>query len=465
MAILEFFLGLSIGLTGLWWQHSRSEVRLRRVLRNLQSDVLESSFPPSSQLALAIAQQQKVHQQLRQTIQIYDEVLHKAPIGYLQVDDESRLIWCNDPARQLLGICQETSPQKPRLLLELVRSYELDDLIEKTREAEAPCQVDWIFYPVNADPSQLTEQESYALRGYGLPLPDHQVGIFLESRQEAVSLIQRYDRWASDIAHELKTPLTSIRLVAETLQYRLDPSLKTWVDRLINETIRLSTLVQDLLDLSRLQRDASHGLNLKTVDLVELIHAVWSSLEPLAQKRQIHLDYDGPDRLLVQLDEGRMHQLLVNLIDNAIKYSPPQQMIQVQLWVESVSVPEASAKEGYTEEKQVCLDVIDCGSGFAEKDLPYVFDRFYRADLSRARSAMTPGSASISDLAEGSMASPTASEPGSIRAGSSPIPQGGSGLGLAIVRQIVEAHQGRVRASNHPETGGGWLRVRLPLHL
>lgn len=451
-------MGLSTGLAILWWQHSRSEARLRRVLRNLQSDVLESSFPPSSQLALAIAQQQKVHQQLQQTIHTYDEVLHNAPIGYLQVDDESRLIWCNAQAKKILGICQEACPKKPRLLLELVRSYELDDLIEKTRDAGEPCRVDWTFHPANADPSYLVEQQTYALRGYGVPLPDQQVGIFLENRQEAVTLMQRYDRWASDIAHELKTPLTSIRLVAETLQYRLDPSLKAWVDRLINETIRLSTLVQDLLDLSLLQRESWSRLHFKPTDLVELIYAVWDSLEPIAQTKQVQFHYDGPDHLLVQLDEARIYRLLVNLIDNGIKYSPPQQTVQVQLRVEPGTEPEDDT-EDYTKEKLVCLDVIDAGSGFAEKDLPYVFDRFYRADPSRARK--TPDSkhpsASTSSSTTAQLVQPQ--KDGS----SSDFLQGGSGLGLAIVRQIVEAHKGTVEAKNHPVTGGAWLQVRLPL--
>jgi two-component system phosphate regulon sensor histidine kinase PhoR len=106
------------------------------------------------------------------------------------------------------------------------------------------------------------------------------VGVFLENRQEAALLVQQRDRWTSDVAHELKTPLTSIRLVAETLQSRIDPKLKVWVDRLINETLRLSNLVEDLLNLSRLQGQQSQGLNPKPVDLPQLIQAAWLSLEP-----------------------------------------------------------------------------------------------------------------------------------------------------------------------------------------
>jgi two-component system, OmpR family, phosphate regulon sensor histidine kinase PhoR len=453
VAIVEFLSGLSIGLIALWWQRSRSDARLKKALRSFQTSV-EPSLASVGQLSLAIAQQQKVHQQLTQQIATYDSVLQSAPVGYLQVDDENRLIWCNRQAKALLGIYQETSPTKPRLLLELVRSYELDDLIEQTRDAAEPRTSSWTFHPVSSDPSQLSEQQPRALQGHGIPLLDHQVGIFLENRQETVRLLQRYDRWVSDLAHELKTPLTSIRLVSETLHSRLDPPLQDWVDRLINETLRLSTLVQDLLDLSRLQRDVLHTLQLKPVDLVDLIAAVWASLEPLARKKELQWNYRGPEHLLLQLDEARIHRLLVNLLDNAIKYSPPQQTIRLE-----VSIQPPLPNEDPDCEKYVCLDVIDQGPGFAEKDLPYVFDRFYRADRSRTRQKIefdrvtSVSSVGLSNVVPGNQYGEAQAD----------LPtQGGNGLGLAIVRQIVAAHRGRVSARNHPETGGAWLQVRLP---
>jgi two-component system phosphate regulon sensor histidine kinase PhoR len=462
VAILEFLFGLSIGLGLFWWQRSRLELRLKKVLRNFQSDVLDSSFNSTSQLALVTAQQQQLQQQLEQQLATYELVLQQSPIGYLQVDDENRLIWCNHQARSLLGIHQDTDTTRPRLLLELVRSYELDDLIEKTRDAGQPCQIDWIYHPVSSDPSELSEQHSCALRGHGLPLMNKQVGVFLESRQETVTLLQRYDRWASDLAHELKTPLTSIRLIAETIQARLDSPLKTWVDRLINETIRLSVLVQDLLDLSRLQRDAFHSLHLQSIDLVQLIDAVWASLEPLARAKSLTLDYRGPDHLLMQLDEARIHRLLVNLLDNSIKFSPDHQKIEIKVSVISapggaIYLQENQLQENQpSQQRQVCLEVIDFGPGFSDKDLPYVFDRFYRADLSRTRPTLGFGNlAAVPNLV-------TPQSPEYRQTRSDLPPQGGSGLGLAIVRQIVEAHQGSICANNHPETGGAWLQVYLP---
>jgi len=488
VAILEFCAGLGIGLSLLWWQRSRSDTRLKNLARKLRPDIpkiTDSPFSSASQLALAIGHQQKVQQQIEQQLEAYRQIIQAAPTGYLQVDDENRFIWCNQQAQVILGIAPEAYPSKPRLLLELVRSYELDDLIEQTRNTGKPCQSEWIFYPVNADPLNIATQQTYALRGYGMPLRDSQIGIFLESRQEAMNIRQQHDRWASDLAHELKTPLTSIRLVAETLQSRLEPPLKDWVDRLINETVRLSNLVEDLLDLSRIERGSPSPLKLKPTDLVELIHSVWNSLEPLARKKQLTLKYAGPDRLIIPLDQARFHRLLVNLLDNSIKYSPWHHPICVTVSLQpaqtahSQNASPPNASESYA---AVRLDVIDYGSGFPEKDLPHVFERFYRADPSRARLTVQPSGVQASGVqASGVQASEVrasgiSSKPSSKVAsfnstranspnGAEGQIQGGSGLGLAIARQIVEVHQGSIQASNHPETGGAWLQVRIPQHM
>lgn len=460
VGILWFLSGLSIGLLLLGWQRSHLNGKLRK-LRRLQVDSGDSGSS-AAQAALAIGHQQET-QQIEQ-LETCRQALDLAPIGYLLVDDENRLIWCNLCAKDLLGIALKPNAP-PRLLLELVRSYELDQLIEQTRQANRSQQHDWTFYPINADPLNIPQQRDYPLRGYGFPMPQGRVGIFLENRQEAVTLTQQRDRWASDVAHELKTPLTSIRLVAETLQGRVNPQLRGWIDRLINETIRLSNLVQDLLDLSQIDRGASDGLQLKTVDLVELIHKAWLNLEPLANKKHLQLRYSGSDDLLLEIDEARMYRVLVNLLDNSIKYSPPRQRVRVQVSLE----PEAdlthlgSSNPSADPEAQVLLEVIDAGSGFLDNALPHVFERFYRADPSRARSGSASTPAGLDEVLQAAVhRSPQSDEvfqpqPDLYRSS-------GNGLGLAIVRQIVEAHGGSVTAHNHPETGGAWLQVRLPLH-
>jgi two-component system phosphate regulon sensor histidine kinase PhoR len=350
-------------------------------------------------------------------------LLQAAPVGYLEVDEENQLLWMNPLARQILGIAVEKGdvPVQPRLLLELVRSFELDQLIERTRKAQAPCQQDWVLNLVTPDPINPNEGVAYALRGHGIPLQDDRVGVFLENRQEAAMLLQQRNRWTSDVAHELKTPLTSIRLVAETLRDRAEPDAQKWLDRLLNEILRLSNLVEDLLNLSRLERSGGTGLTLKPVELPSLILAAWQSLEPLADIKQIQIAYEGPSDLIVPVDETLMHRVFINLIDNAIKFSPREGTIYVQA---GFSNPPSGPR-------QLEIDVIDEGTGFRESDLPYIFNRFYRADPSRSRL-------------------PEPSEQ-----------NGGTGLGLAIAQQIVQAHGGRIQARNHPELGGGWLTVTL----
>lgn len=336
-------------------------------------------------------------------------VLQCAPIGYLQVDRENRLYWANPLVAKLLGI----TPVPSRLLLQLVRSYELDQIIQETRTEQATKEKSWVYHPVSADPLQ--SQPSLHLRAFSIPLNQGHVGVFLEDRCEAVQLSEQRDRWTADVAHELKTPLTSMRLVVETLQDRSPPDIRPWLDRLLREVIRLSNIVEDLLDLGQQDMGEEPSLTLTDIDLPRLIQRVWQTLEPLANRKQIDLLYQGPDRLIINGDEARLHRLFLNLLDNAIKFSPPFQRVRLEV---------------LCQEEQVTIDVIDYGSGFSEASLPFVFDRFYRADPSRSR--------------------PDAGA-------------GGSGLGLAIVRQSVLLHHGTIKATNHPETLGAWIRITLPL--
>ena len=421
VAAIWFLAGLTIGVIPFALYRVHLSSRIAQLVQELPPGRATIDLSVISRVSMMLSQHQTQIDQLEQSIEVWKQILNLAPIGYLQVDEENQLIWCNPVAAKLLGIYQ-ADDYAPRLLLELVRSYELDSLIEKARARDQPHQREWIFYPASADAENLSEARPTPIRGIALPLPKGDIGVYLENRQEALTLSQQRDRWTSDVAHELKTPLTSIRLVAETLQPRLDAPNRQWIDRLLNETIRLGRLVQDLLDLSQLDLNPSQRLRLTSIDLVKLIHVVWKSLEPLANEKKIRFHYSGLESVVIRADEARMHRVFLNLFDNSLKYSPEHGIIRIETTLQEHS------------KSRIQVNLLDSGQGFPEEAIAHVFDRFYRADLSRARRAQGREEVQLSS---------------------------GSGLGLAIVRQIIEAHQGTVCAQNHPN-GGAWLQLVLP---
>ncbi|WP_369797137.1 sensor histidine kinase [Kamptonema formosum] len=441
MALAAFFLGLALGLGFCLMQQLWRNQQLLRLLGMLPEDDVGNSLPEIARLRRSIARVNQQLQQLEVQVQTWKQILQVAPTGYLQVDEENQLLWCNEQARQLLSI-HNWEPEQLRLLLKVVRSYELDQLIEQTRQRQQPCECQWVFHPAIAD-GEAQRRGALTLRGYSWPLPAGQVGVFLENRQDFVALSQARNRWVSDLAHELRTPLTSIRLVAETLQGRLEPPLSTWVQRMLVETNRLIKLVQDWLDLIQMEADPSKNLKRKPLELQALIESVWQSLEPLAKQKQLSVAYSEPEKLLVDADESGLYRVFLNLFDNSIRYSPHQGTIQVSACLS----PAQDAPTDAAGREQVQIDIIDAGPGFPEADLPYVFDRLYRGDPSRARGVW----------ATNGLPPQAASGHSEILSSSST----GSGLGLAIVQQIVLAHGGTVTARNHPQTGGAWLQIHL----
>ena len=376
----------------------------------LQRDIKQKYRQKFDPKEILITEQEQLQKQMQ-----WETIVDSAPIGYLQVDQDNRLTVCNQRAAQMMGInnLQQGLQRKP-FLLQIIRSYELDALVEQTRSQMQGAQIDWVFHPAIPDPADPVPQTSKPIRAHSIYCPNRQVGIFLEDRQEAVLIAQQRDRWTSDVAHELKTPLTSIRLVAETIEPRVDPSAKIWVERLLNEIERITNLVNDLLELGQMDVGITPYLHKSEIDLENLIKAVWTNLEPIANRKKISLNYHSDGQIRLHADESRLYRLLLNIIDNSIKHSPTLQSITVAV----------SAINDFVQ-----IETIDAGDGFPEESLPHIFDRFYRIDPSRTRSGLD---------------------------------RGGSGLGLAIANQIVQLHEGNISAHNHPETGGAWIIIKLP---
>ena len=427
MFLLGFLLGLAVGL-GFWvWQLVHLNWSLERLLQPFNSPSQKMTnikllLRPRLRQEIAIVNRQR--QDLQQSLSTYQELLDFAPLGYLQVDEENQLLWCNQQAREILYL-QRWQPGQVRLLLELVRSYELDQLIEQTRDWQKPQVQEWVFHPPCEDAKVMTQLKSMFLRASTLPLPTGQVGVFLENCQPVLDIKQERDRSFSDLAHELRTPLTAIRLVVETLLTRLEPPLDRWVNRLMQEVDRLINLVQSWLELTQMENNPTMQLNLEMVEMRSLIASAWQTLEPIAQLQSLSIAYSGLESIKIQGDKSRLYQVFVNLLDNSIKYSPPATTIHIETKIITV------------DHRQILeINIIDAGIGFAISDLPHVFERFYRGDKARYRSPVNEVN-STTGIA-------------------------GSGLGLAIVQQIVIAHGGSIQAMNHPDTGGAWIRVQFP---
>lgn len=432
----NFFLGLGLGLSIYAAQQYRFKQQLKKTLRSYSQDNdREVSLPLHSLIRRELSELDRQRQNLERDKRAWQELIEQAPIGYLQVDEENQLLGCNQTAKELLHIDSRRS-LRVRLLLELVRSYDLDQLIEATRNSQRSQTKEWIFYytryvspqksewePNSVQPLQKVV-ESIALKGHGFPLSNQQVGVFIENRQPLVDLSQSRDRTFSDLTHELRTPLTSISLVAENLLRRLQDPERRWVEQMLQETNRLIELVQEWLDLTQLEAAPSKALKYETVKLYDLIQSVWQTLEPIAKRKQVSLVYSGNHHTVVSADRSRLIQVFLNLLDNAIKHNPPDKEILVQVSLCPPAQPDSA--------EQVKIDIIDSGQGFDASDLPHIFERLYRGDKSRTREQKNNPQAD------------------------------GSGLGLAIVEQIVQAHGGAIAAKNHPQIGGAWLEIVLP---
>ncbi len=219
----------------------------------------------------------------------------------------------------------------------------------------------------------------------------------------------RLRRFAADASHELRTPITSIRGYAEL--YRAgaldDPiELQRVMSRIESESQRMGLLVEDLLLLARL--DQGRPLEQNNVDLIALASDAVSDARVTSPERDITLD--APDSLIVKGDGPRLHQVITNLLSNALRHTPDGTPVHVEL---------------RTDESSAVLRVRDDGPGLRAEETSKVFERFYRVDAGRART------------------------------------HGGSGLGLAIVQSLVAAHGGTTEVESVPGEGATFI-VRLP---
>ncbi|HKA56709.1 MAG TPA: ATP-binding protein, partial [Candidatus Binatia bacterium] len=245
--------------------------------------------------------------------------------------------------------------------------------------------------------------------------PDDELGqlaaVFNDTFARLEQSFEQLRRFTADASHELRTPLTAIRSVGEVgLRERRDErAYREIIGSMLEEADRLAHLVDSLLTLSR--ADAGQvKLTLSRVDLVELAREVTSHLGVLAEEKRQSLALDATAPVFAAADRLVFRQAVINLVDNAIKYSPEGGRVRIAVRDQS---------------QGPALEVIDSGPGIAAEYREHIFDRFYRVDKARSRA------------------------------------MGGTGLGLAIARWAVEAHGGRLELESE-EGRGSTFRIVLP---
>ncbi len=221
------------------------------------------------------------------------------------------------------------------------------------------------------------------------------------------------NEFVSNASHELKTPLATMKIMLQSMMFEenMDPALRQeFMGDIDKELDRLGQIVTDLLTLVRSDSNPFE-LSRKEIQLQELVRDTLRRLEPLAEQNGQTIDLRATADIPMYADPTKLQQVVYNLVDNALKYSPKGGKVKVVLRQEA---------------KQAVLEVIDNGPGIPKKDQPHIFDRFYRVDKARSRAT------------------------------------GGNGLGLSIVHQAVLQHGGSVTV--HSEEGkGATFRVELPL--
>jgi two-component system phosphate regulon sensor histidine kinase PhoR len=316
----------------------------------------------------------------------FEQLLRSLTVGIITLDGRGQIDSINAAAATIFEF--GSRPVLRRAIIELVPSFDLD---RRVREALAG-------HPSRGRVSLSAPNGSRVLSVATLPI-DGASGVLViatdETRLHELEATRR--DFISSVSHELRTPLSSINLMIETILANEGDAeaLNLFLPRVKNEVDRMVQLVEDLLDLARSEWGRLR-LRREDVDLESVATNILRTFEPRAQQLGVNLRFEG-ETARIDGDPDRLAQVLVNLIDNALRHTPAGGTVEI-----SVQRREHGAR----------LVVRDTGVGIPFNDLPHVFDRFYVVDRSRAREAS------------------------------------GTGLGLSIVKQIVEAHGGTVTAES-----------------
>lgn len=318
--------------------------------------------------------------------------------GIIAISKEGEITHLNPAAQELLkftGVQAEPGFSGKAILEKFFQTAEVEELlsskVSQTKEVELAGDAEKILQ-MHIAPIK----ESELLQGYLIVLHD-------VTKERAFARLQQ--EFVADVSHELRTPLTTIKSYVETLLNgaQENPLIRgRFLQVLEKETERMVKLVRDLLVLSQLDYQKANWTREK-IDLIMLIEEVLEQIEMEARSKGINLSRSMPgEKVKVFLDRDKIKQVILNLLDNAVKFTPPGGRVDVEV---------------VKDESFAFVSIRDTGIGIPSGDIPRVFDRFYRVDKTRSRES------------------------------------GGTGLGLSIARKIIRACGGKISLNSIPEKG------------
>jgi signal transduction histidine kinase len=326
------------------------------------------------------------------------EVLEVLADGVLVVDVLEHLVLANSRARTLLGL-GEAILQRP--YWEVLRHPAIRAVLQAGTAG-----------PAEGELRLADEGPDRVLALRAAPLPRGGVCLVLDDVSERARLEAMRRDFVANVSHELKTPITAIQGLADTIvdDPAMDlPTMRRFISRIGEQCVRVTQLVRDLLSLARAE---GGGGEQRPLDLTLLVQDSLKRHRPAAERKSHRVSSELPGGPLTVLGESEgLRQVVDNLLANAIAYTPEAGCIQIRL---------------YAEAGQAELTVRDDGIGIEPAHQERIFERFFRVDAARSRST------------------------------------GGTGLGLAIVKHVVQAHRGTVSVESRPGEGATF-RVRLPL--
>ena len=345
------------------------------------------------------------HENLEQETKRLSSILSYMTDGVLATNRRGQIITINDMATKQLGVKRDEVQNMSILdLLSISDEYDLRDLITNVPELTIDSQDENGEYLSLRVRFALVRRESGFISGLVAVLHD-------TTEQDKEERERRL--FVSNVSHELRTPLTSVKSYLEALDEGAlsEPVAPDFVKVSLNETNRMMRMVTDLLSLSRIDNETSH-LEVELTNFTAFITFILNRFDKIknqdeTKKYEIIRDYPITP-IWVEIDTDKLTQVIDNIMNNAIKYSPDGGTITVSI---------------KTTDEQLILSIADEGLGIPKQDLPKIFDRFYRVDKARSRA------------------------------------QGGTGLGLAIAKEIIKQHQGFIWAKSEYGVGSTFTIV------